>query len=148
MRSISFILSSFVCLCSSLALAEIATVCADFSGKYQAIGEPTVPLITMTQHKCEALDFSFDQIDLNFFLDGQSRVLKNDIILKVVQAGKINKKYMMIFLTVSYLDSSGSHTKNSIILFEKSASGDVWVTFKGDVPDQVVAEKKYQLQKQ
>ncbi len=148
MRSINSILFVIISSASSIALSNPPAACADFSGSYKAIGEPTVPVITMKQHKCEALDFSFDKTDLHFFLDAQSRVLKNDVLLKVVQSGKINKKYMMIFLGVSYIDSKGSHDKNSIILFEKSANGDVWVTFKGDVPDQVVAEKKYQLQRQ
>lgn len=148
MRSINFFLFSLICGFSSLAFSQAPAVCADFTGNYKAIGEPTVPVIRMTQHKCEALDFAFDTTDLHFFLDAQSRVLKNDVLLKVVQSGKINKRFMMIFLAVSYVDNKGSHDKNSIILFEKSANGDVWVTFKGDVPDQVVAEKKYQLQKQ
>lgn len=148
MRSVNLILFTLMSAFASLAFSAAPTVCADFSGSYKAIGEPSVPTITMKQHKCEALDFSFDKTDLHFFLDAQSRVLKNDILLKVVQSGKINKRYMMIFLGVSYVDSKGSHDKNSIILFEKSANGDAWVTFQGDVPDQVVAEKKYQLQRQ
>lgn len=148
MRSIKRSVFIFVTIFSSFAFSAAPSVCADFSGSYKAIGEPSVPIITMKQHKCEALDFSFDKTDLHFFLDAQSRVLKNDVLLKVVQSGKINKRYMMIFLSVSYVDSKGTHNKESIILFEKSANGDVWVTFQKDVPDQVVADKKYQLQKQ
>ncbi len=141
---------SLITLFSSFHLASAAapTVCADFSGVYKAISEPSVPTITMSQQQCNTLHFAFDKQDLVFHLDAQSRMLKNDTLIKVVQSGKINKKFMMIFLTVEYFDTKGSHHKESVILFEKSASGDVFVTFTGDVPDQIVASRRYQLTKQ
>lgn len=55
---------------------------------------------------------------------------------------------MMIFLTVEYIDLQRTHHKESTLLFEKSKDGNVFVTFKGDVPDQVIPEKRYQLTKQ
>ena len=87
---------SLIALFSSFHLASAAapTVCADFSGVYKAVGEASVPTITMSQQQCDTLHFAFDTQDLVFHLDAQSRMLKNDTMIKVVQSGKINKKFI------------------------------------------------------
>ncbi len=139
---------SFIAVALCFSSFSLAQECADFSGAYKAAEEPKVPLITMSQHGCSTLNFIFEDKDLVLHLDGKTRTLRNEFILKVIQTGKINKRYMMIFLTVEYMDLQRTHHKESTLLFEKVKDGNVFVTFKGDVPDQVIPEKRYQLVKQ
>ncbi len=145
MFKIAFSALAFILFYSAFSVAQ---ECADFSGAYKAAEEPKVPLITMKQHGCSTLNFAFEDKDLVLHLDGRTRTLRNEFILKVIQTGKINKRYMMIFLTVEYMDLQRTYHKESTLLFEKSKDGNIFVTFKGDVPDQVIPDKRYQLVKQ
>ncbi|MDZ4663085.1 MAG: hypothetical protein SGJ18_15845 [Pseudomonadota bacterium] len=147
MNKIVFLIISLGTSLTTFA-AVPAGPCADFSGSYKAAEAPNLSMITLAQQNCENISFDFDGKSLLCYLDSQSRVIKNDTLIKVIQAGKINQKYMMIFLTVAYYRLNGPQQKESILLFEKSSTGEVWLTFKGDVPDEVVAERKYSLIRQ
>lgn len=138
-RSLLFL---FFCIMSYSASAN---ACALFTGIYRVEGHPDLAPVTLAQQGCASVELRYKDKNLTLYLDGQSRVILKEPVISIVQAGRINERMMMIFVTAAIRQVTGFKEVESVLTFEKGPANDVFLTLDGETPKEIQAGRRYRL---